>query len=587
MKHPKLVLTGAIVVVALGGLAAKRAFKDNKNEGPKVVAVTRGTLVDKALAVGTIEPRVEVGVKSTLAGVVRRQYAQVGDYVRRGAPLLEISPNPTPLELVELRRSIDLRQIALTNLEQELERQRELRNRDLISQAEFQTAGRRVAEARTELELARDRLALQEAGKLDSVGSRVESVVRAPIDGYVLDKSVEIGDQVTPLTPYQEGTVLMRMAGMRGPHLPRYGGRDRRGPPQGRHAGQHPDRRASHRGGDRTAGQDLAQGEEAGAGDGLPDRDQPHRGPGGDTPRGVLRQCGGDHRAPGQRAADAGAAHCPPERQHLRHPAGSTPARPRSADIRTGLSDAINIEVLEGLTEGELVLEKPPKRDHTDVLREFLADIQSQKLRTTLTVLGIAWGTVAVVVLLAFGVGLERQTKKRFHGLGDRIVILFGGRTTRAFAGFPDGRGIQLTEDDADAAAERSQRDRAALAGVHRAVRPGCTGASRRRTRPLPASSPCTATCGTSSRSPAGGSSTTRTWPTGGGWRCWVMSSRRSSSGDTSRWGSRSCVGDTPFTGDRRDEAQAAELVLPAARQGPDLHPGLHALVRCSGSGAS
>jgi putative ABC transport system permease protein len=81
-------------------------------------------------------------------------------------------------------------------------------------------------------------------------------------------------------------------------------------------------------------------------------------------------------------------------------------------------------------------------------LREFLADLKAQRLRTALTVLGIAWGTVAVVVLLAFGVGLERQTRKRFHGLGDRIVILFGGRTTVSFGGFPEGRYISLREDD-------------------------------------------------------------------------------------------------------------------------------------------
>jgi putative ABC transport system permease protein len=83
------------------------------------------------------------------------------------------------------------------------------------------------------------------------------------------------------------------------------------------------------------------------------------------------------------------------------------------------------------------------------MLRSFLAELKAQKLRTALTVLGIAWGTVAVVVLLAFGVGLERQTRKRFHGLGDRIVILFSGRTTRPFAGFPDGRPIRMTEEDA------------------------------------------------------------------------------------------------------------------------------------------
>jgi putative ABC transport system permease protein len=82
------------------------------------------------------------------------------------------------------------------------------------------------------------------------------------------------------------------------------------------------------------------------------------------------------------------------------------------------------------------------------VWREFVADLRAQKLRTSLTVLGIAWGTVAVVVLLAFGVGLERQTRKRFHGLGDRIVILFGGRTTKPFEGFPDGRPIRLRADD-------------------------------------------------------------------------------------------------------------------------------------------
>ena len=86
--------------------------------------------------------------------------------------------------------------------------------------------------------------------------------------------------------------------------------------------------------------------------------------------------------------------------------------------------------------------------------REFVADLKAQKLRTGLTVLGIAWGTVAVVVLLAFGVGLERQTKKRFHGLGDRIVILWGGRTTKPFAGFGDGRPIRLRLEDVQTLAQ-------------------------------------------------------------------------------------------------------------------------------------
>ena len=81
-----------------------------------------------------------------------------------------------------------------------------------------------------------------------------------------------------------------------------------------------------------------------------------------------------------------------------------------------------------------------------DVVRQLWSDLSAQRLRTILTVLGITWGTVAVVVLLAFSVGLERQTIKRFHGLGDRIVVLFGGRTVLAHAGFREGRTIRLRE---------------------------------------------------------------------------------------------------------------------------------------------
>jgi putative ABC transport system permease protein len=84
------------------------------------------------------------------------------------------------------------------------------------------------------------------------------------------------------------------------------------------------------------------------------------------------------------------------------------------------------------------------------ILSHFVQDVRAQKLRTALTVLGITWGTVAVVVLLAFGSGLERQNKKNMHGMGDGIVVLFGGRTTLPFEGFPDGRSINLRGEDVD-----------------------------------------------------------------------------------------------------------------------------------------
>jgi putative ABC transport system permease protein len=82
-------------------------------------------------------------------------------------------------------------------------------------------------------------------------------------------------------------------------------------------------------------------------------------------------------------------------------------------------------------------------------LGQFFQDLWAQRLRTLLTILGITWGTVAVIVLLAFGVGLEKQNRINMHGMGDGIVVLFGGSTTRPFQGFPDGRPIRMREDDA------------------------------------------------------------------------------------------------------------------------------------------
>src|SRR3712207_5741571 len=83
------------------------------------------------------------------------------------------------------------------------------------------------------------------------------------------------------------------------------------------------------------------------------------------------------------------------------------------------------------------------------LLAEFFSDLRRQKLRSALTILGITWGTVAVVTLLAFGVGLAAQMKKNARGIGDQVVILSGGTTTKTFAGFPEGRRVRLVEEDA------------------------------------------------------------------------------------------------------------------------------------------
>jgi HlyD family secretion protein len=216
MKRRTKIIGGSSVLIAVVGVVvvvgASRG--SGRDDGIETVAVTRGTVVDKALAVGRIEPEIEIGVKSQISGVVRRMLTDAGDFVRAGAPLLEIQPNPTPLELADARRQLELRQIELDNLSREVERQRALQAQGLLSEREFQQTQQQFQGQQIQLEMARERLSLLEEGKLTESDDEVETVVRSPIDGFILEKMVDLGDPVVPLSTYQEGTVLMTMAEM-------------------------------------------------------------------------------------------------------------------------------------------------------------------------------------------------------------------------------------------------------------------------------------------------------------------------------------------------------------------------------------
>lgn len=358
-RRTLIILAILVPLLAAGGWAAKKKLSTPTDDGPKPIAVTRGELTDKAMAIGTIEPRVEVGVKSILAGVVRKRYAEVGDYVKKGAPLLEISPNPTPLELIELRRSIEMREIDLKNLQRELDRQTELKRQNLNSDSDLELAQRRVDESTVQLSLARERLALQESGKVDGSGA-VETIIRSPIDGFVLEDSIEIGDPVVALSPYQEGTVLMRMAAMkdlifRGTVDEIDVGRLTEGMPVVIKIGALPDAQVKGKLSKiwlkarkqeqatvfpieivlvEVKGTTLRAGYSANAEVIIARRDSVLL-----IPERLITQRNDSSFVTVRKADGTGE-----ERQ-----------------VKTGLSDAINVEVLEGLTEGELVMEKPPK----------------------------------------------------------------------------------------------------------------------------------------------------------------------------------------------------------------------------------
>lgn len=210
--------TALLVIFILGGGGFYYLYSNNSEEEPETephIIAEMGTVVEKALAVGTIEPENEIEVKSKLSGVVSRLYAEAGDYVQKGDPLIEVSPDPTPLELAEAKRSLERTKIEEANLIKELDRMSALREKNLVSPQEYDQLKERHSDVQVRVQIAEERLELLESGRIKMGDVLIESVIRSPIDGYILEELVDVGEPVVPLTSYQAGTPLMTIAEMK------------------------------------------------------------------------------------------------------------------------------------------------------------------------------------------------------------------------------------------------------------------------------------------------------------------------------------------------------------------------------------
>jgi putative ABC transport system permease protein len=85
-----------------------------------------------------------------------------------------------------------------------------------------------------------------------------------------------------------------------------------------------------------------------------------------------------------------------------------------------------------------------------DLLREAYGAMRHNRRRTTLTMLGMAWGIATVVILLAFGSGFERAVTMIFSSWGTDVIGAFPGRTSLQAGGAKAGAEVRLKLADVD-----------------------------------------------------------------------------------------------------------------------------------------
>src|SRR5207247_9620176 len=84
-----------------------------------------------------------------------------------------------------------------------------------------------------------------------------------------------------------------------------------------------------------------------------------------------------------------------------------------------------------------------------EAIIQSFQNLRANKLRSFLTMFGILWGMISVVVLSATGEGFRQGNDKVLRELGKNIGIIWGGRNSMQAGGERAGRVIRLTLEDA------------------------------------------------------------------------------------------------------------------------------------------
>ena len=83
-----------------------------------------------------------------------------------------------------------------------------------------------------------------------------------------------------------------------------------------------------------------------------------------------------------------------------------------------------------------------------EILRQMFRTLWAHKLRSFLTMFGIAWGVGSLLLLVGLGEGFRSGNQREMNSLGEDIMFVFPGRAPAVAGNMSSGRSYNLTDDD-------------------------------------------------------------------------------------------------------------------------------------------
>ncbi len=216
--------TWRIPILTLGLLIAGLSlffWSNSEKSAPyDLVAVKKGDITFSVTADGIVEPNFEVEIKSRASGDIISLPHETGDVVKKGDLLVRLDP-------IDEQRNVGQKEATLradeanlakakanvVDAENKFKRQKELFERGMISDEELETAKTDYLLARAEVEYAQAQVAKSKVAVDDAKRRLADTEIRAPIDGVIMTKDVEVGQVIaSTIDVVGGGTKLMTLA---------------------------------------------------------------------------------------------------------------------------------------------------------------------------------------------------------------------------------------------------------------------------------------------------------------------------------------------------------------------------------------
>ncbi|HEU4603357.1 MAG TPA: efflux RND transporter periplasmic adaptor subunit [Steroidobacteraceae bacterium] len=209
----KWLVLGAIGFIFLGTMG----FLYKKSHQPPTVfqvdSPTRMDIIKKTVATGKVIPRREIEVKAQVSGVVDKLYVVAGQTVKKGAIIARIALRPNMINVSKAEADLLAAKISLQKQAADFERYKQLRAQHLISETEFTQFSTDYELQKEAVSSAENTLLLLKTGATKD-SDKVSNMIPATIDGMVLDVPNKEGAFIVESSTYQSGTTLATLADM-------------------------------------------------------------------------------------------------------------------------------------------------------------------------------------------------------------------------------------------------------------------------------------------------------------------------------------------------------------------------------------